>query len=760
MRAVAALVFSAAVLWVSCCGNATEVNAAGEKRVIQLLTLLPYFNPVPAKNPSWDGGNDIQPVLDLAKDQINSNPFLLENYTLELVHGRDGCDVVTETPLGFIQKVFTPDSSRFAGIIGPGCSSSTTMLGQVTGRPELDIVLLHGGGSEDIADRERYGHLLGTLGSTEGFVEGFRNLVRKSGWNRVAILYDDSRLYYLSTKRLFVDNLPIGLNLQYLAPVSFTFLPLDIVQGKLLRIVFVMCPLELTQRILCLAKNNSMVYGNNQFVIMSQKRKDLVSPVNFTYERVQYFCSRDDMASIVEKMFLLLYNLMPTEGESIISNITFDDYLEQYQQYRAVYNRRSDVSRNATYSIWATYFYDSVWAWALVLDNLTKSAVPLDLDGTYESTNQTPRIIEQFYLTKFQGISGEISFRRETGFTPREIDIFQINNNVSEHLASVDGNGSLYLISSNTSIDFIPDTFDNATLRENRGLAIFFNVITSLQVFVVVILHVLTIVYRKKPLIKASSPKLLHMSYIGIYIMLIGTYLWSFNPAALISVEKRHIFCQLLWSWCLPIGFTLAFCPVAMRTYRIYRIFKHYLNPGPFISDPFLVGTVLVFLLIDLLISVLWTSLDRYALDTIIVLSQGGEGQLSVINVRRHCYCEYLFVWFAVIFTYKAVILVVVTVFALLTRKIANRSFATTSLRVLVFLLAIVMILGFSLYYISLLFNYNDPNIYFSFTTLCVLLNLVAFLYITCVFVPPLTTIFKTYHRKIMVTVTSNTRLD
>ena len=79
--------------------------------MLYLLTLLPYYNPDPSLNPTWNEGDNIQPSMDLAKDQINSNPLILENYTLELIHAKSGCDILVEIEYSFSKEAFPRSNS-------------------------------------------------------------------------------------------------------------------------------------------------------------------------------------------------------------------------------------------------------------------------------------------------------------------------------------------------------------------------------------------------------------------------------------------------------------------------------------------------------------------------------------------------------------------------------------------------------------------------------------------------------------------------
>ena len=154
------------------------------------MTLLPdpYVGPYPWLNPSWSYGDDIQPVLDLAADQINQRNDILANFSLQLVHLLDGCDDhLTAVTLGnFVEGNF---ERNIAGVIGPGCSSSTAVLAPLVRRSEISTVSIHDAGSPTLANRSEYSHLLGVLGPTKSFIKGFFYLIGKGNWTRIAVLY-------------------------------------------------------------------------------------------------------------------------------------------------------------------------------------------------------------------------------------------------------------------------------------------------------------------------------------------------------------------------------------------------------------------------------------------------------------------------------------------------------------------------------------------------------------------------------------------
>ena len=731
------VVLLASLVLISCRTACCNKNDTNKKEVVYLLTLLPYYDPDPFLNPLWAEGDNLQPVLDLAKDQINENTSLLENYTLKLIHAKGGCHRVARTIASFVEEAFAPNREKIMGTIGPGCSFSTIGLAPLLNRSELSIVMLHGSSSPTLASRSKYQYLLGTLGSTESIVEGFIFLLNESKWKNVSILYDDSRLAYQNTLRLLLKSTKdrnITVNF-ILFPASPSYIPLEAIRQTLSRIIFVMCSLELSQQIICLSSSNHMnlTYNTYQWAFMDHHQNELLPPVDFSYESKMYSCSSGEVSQALEKSVLLNYNLESSDGVLLESNITHQEYLRRYEAYVENYNQISNtLERNSTVTYWGTYLYDAVWAWALVLDNLTKTEGFKINSGSYGNLSQTKMIVDQFYETKFQGMSGEISFERETGFSKRKANLFQVSKGNITLMATI----GIDLINSEVLLELIPDSFMNVTVRENDIGGIFLTITMIIQFLIVLLLHMFTLIHAKKPSVKASSPRLLHISFIGIYILVAGTFIWTLNSAAALNVKIRHIFCQMLWAWFLPLGFTLSFAPVALRTWRIYRIFEYYNSPGPFISDPVLIAGVISLVVVDVIFGVTWTSLDRFFTEEVHLLN-------NVLRVKTRCNCIYYEVWICVIMAYKAVILGCVTIFAILTRKVSNNSFTTNILRVLVYLMAILCVLGFSLYFLLFAVSFDPTD---EFIVLSVTLNLMITIFIICVFVPPLLPILKSYY--------------
>ena len=191
--------------------------------------------------------------------------------------------------------------------------------------------------------------------------------------------------------------------------------------------------------------------------------------------------------------------------------------------------------------------------------------------------------------------------------------------------------------------------------------------------------------------------------------------------------------CQTVWAWLMPLSFTLTMGIVTLRTWRVYRIFFDFINPGKFISNSVLLCILLIMVSVDLLIGTIWTASDTMEFYLVAYTTKGSPANEVLLD--QTCFSRYNAVWMGVVFSYRITLLLVMVTLALLTRNITNQMFATTSLRVFSYIFSLVMVLGFCLYF---LFLYTNPHSSIGPVLLCVTLNIMLILFITCILAPPL----------------------
>ena len=707
---------------------------------LKLLLSLPFPNSVPQFYPSWVEGPNILPAVLLAEEQINNSTHLLPCHKLELIVVDGGCDIAATTAVNTTIGLF--NSTGVIGMIGPGCSASSIQAAHVMNQPEIELVQVHGAGSY-LLNRTRYPNSIGILGSTQSFVDLSLALIDETGWHKIAVLYESNRVYYRSTKELFVEKVSQEKNVKILfdSPVYPTFYPLDGVRSSLARIVFVFTAPNHSLRIMCLAYHMGMFYPAYQWVLISRRLDDFISEIvmltnneEYIYNGKAYNCSTGIILDIsLNRAIFLSYKLTPVnKSETRFVNLSFSHLSKLYQERVRTHN--------ALQTYWAYCFYDAVWAWARVLHRMTANNNALFDNFRYGNKTLANMILNEFYADnfEFEGMSGLIRLNSNNGYSDRPSNLYQIFDGQETLMAF---NNGTRIVMINESLQITPDSFKTILDISTTPLIVFFASLQFLWFFITVLFHALTVWYRDSKSVKASSPKLNQFAYAGTYLLLFACMLYLFIHIREHSANVSGKICHTVWVWFFPISFTLVIGTVTVKTWRLYRIFIHYLNPGPLISNTALTTILIVLLAVDVIIAVMWTAIDPRKLINIEKIVENGPALELVIT--RRCRSQYYeHVWVAIMMSYKISLLVVMVVLTLLTRHIPNKTFATTSLQIFSYTFSSGFIVGFALHFFILYFS-NILNPDHRIAVLYITLNSLILLYIACVFVPPVAPIIQ-----------------
>ncbi len=107
-----------------------------------------------------------------------------------------------------------------------------------------------------------------------------------------------------------------------------------------------------------------------------------------------------------------------------------------------------------------------------------------------------------------------------------------------------------------------------------------------------------------------SDRQTYNVSYIGFYFLFIGFFInWLYIG---IPLPISYVNLTIIYTyWCLPIGHTLLLGPAAMRTFRLYRVFKPFHRTGRFLKDPYLLVGVGIMLFMDVILGTLQTVFEH-----------------------------------------------------------------------------------------------------------------------------------------------------
>ncbi len=748
---VACCVLSQALPSARALPTSCRVQETGDGRTpLCLLALLPYPDAIPSLQPSWDAGPDLVPALELAVELINNDSDVLKDYILGLAHDDCGCDIYTKTTTSFTRSVLAAAQNQehpIVGIIGPGCSTSTLTALPLSGRPEIALLTVHDAGSQLLEDRTLYPYGFSLLDTPYRGAESLFTLMRKNNWRRVVVLYEESRTYFRTTLQELETagqvKFPRGAEISFSAGVSESHIPLGPIKSELLRVIVLFTGPSLTQQIMCLGYHRHNIrFPAYQWVLIGRSFSEVQSSVAFTYEGRRYSCSKELMLNTVLTGSLLMnYKLQPLNVTApTTSGLSFVEYEQLYRERITTYNRNQDNPYvNISFNIWGTTVFDAVWALALAMDNAN-----VNLSGyALGNPSITNLIRNEFPKLMFDGVSGKVTFDNATGFTKRIYDTYQVVDGNAVYVAYVEDS---HLINVATTAVFIHDSFNEKPVTIHPAVAAVIVFFITVQLVLVVVAHILTIAYRKYHSVKASSPRLNQLIFIGVYMLLAAVYLYAIYRALPIDDEAVGQFCQVVWAWLFAPGFTLILGTIIVRTWRLYRIFTHFTNPGGLLlSEPALLVIVGLLLVPDVITATIWTAIDHFKVEITSEELVEVEGEQTFLQ-ERSCTCDYYFYWFGIVFGYIAFLIIVTVTLSQLTRNILSRDFTTKTLRVLVYILAITVLLGGGLYYIL---AFSNANLYSDYVVLCIDVNVVIFLCTALVFFPPLLPLLKEKYGKV-----------
>ena len=709
---------------------------------LQLLVLLPTTINGSIKSmeclgqyPSW---HNTLPAIEMAVEQINNRSDLLTGHKLELIHKEAGCEITTDTLEGLTSGMFPGGSGgeqkqRIVGIIGPLCTRSSIQVSSITNHhPEMRVVLLHGSGSPRLANRTEFPYSLGILGSTQSLVDLLLELIHESGWSHISVLCDMDQLYYSAIMKDFAASVDKTVEIAYLSAFTLTHYPLDEILSSRLRIVFVFAPLEHAKRIMCLAYHMNLGYPKYQWVLVSQWVDDFVSTdITFYYSNKEYNCSFNNLEALAGSFFVN-HRMLTATHANLFPDITLDEFLGLYKQGVDKHNREHEKVLDRSPSRWDYPLYDAVWAWAIILNKL----IMVDnITGTVEfrSLCFSKAALREFYLLDFQGLSGRIHFNVNTGFIYRTANLYQIISGNKRLLAYSNGTEVVTLHHFST----LPDRKRVVGLP-HTGIVGFFLATHCVMLVTVVTIHIFTFMCYNTKFVKASSPKLIQLAFIGAYIHILAMFLNSIFFTTELSPLVGGIICQTVWTWFLPISFTLMMGIITVRAWRLYRIFIHYLKPGDFISNPKLLAMLLILVLFDVLLAITWTAVDPNRFEFLEYIVENKN--IQDVYLDQSCNSKYNFLWVGLFFTYKLGLLFVMIVLSILTYKIPNRTFSTTLLRAFSYSYSFIVIIGFAIYFLVL---FIDRHSSISYIVLSVVLTMMLLTFIIFVIFPPLVPVIK-----------------
>ena len=699
-----------------------------------VLTVLPYE--VPGNQvfqPSYSAGPALYIAIEIAAEMINNRTDILDGYMIKLLRENGGCNIPNIAIEGLVRGLsLGKNNPHIVGMIGPSCSISSTSVAPFVGRKEVSLLNIYSGGSPKLGNHKKYPFSFSILDSVDVIAETLVALIKHNSWKNISVFYE-SCLYYSTLFNEFNQELEDHnarskeeVRIEHRAVNSLHVLRVRSIK----RVIIFMVSENILKEMVCRLHHIGIKFPNYLFIAAGLED---FYPLNVTVRNMT--CTAEKIAEVMATSVLINFQLENSKEKEIkFSEKNLVDFKEIYKQRIEEVNiaTGADIKSSREGAI----YFDALWSLALALNN---SMDKVDLPKYYflGQQNSTKIIRSELLKVDYEGLSGRIRFNKITGRVEQNVTISIFKENGEKIIA--------HYSRTTKNITAIPLNYTNIFISDQFGIQVktipepFTLVVLMLAVvaFVVtLVLHSLTLGYRKHKSVKASSIKLNQLSFISCY-MFIGVMLFNSLFHGLANKISTAITCgfQHGIDISLSVVLTMLFGTATLRTWRLYRIFVHFENPGKFLSNKFLLGTLGALVFVDLLLVVPGFFINPYeAVFKDITPEENTDAVLIKIMI---CYRDNFDVWFYCSQIVNTTLMVTLLVLTILTRKIAQKNFKTKLIMFQLYFMTFILPIFLTLYHLFYFTLTPASNIAQFIILSLLILSLVVILNVT-LFLPPL----------------------
>ena len=684
------------------------------------------------------GAQGIVPALHLAVEEINNRSDILSGYELRFLSGNSGCALESLATESFVRDALDGERN-VVGVIGPLCSTAATAIAGLVGRDPLSLLQL-AFATSPVLSSPRFGNTIKAHSTSRLFVDVFLEIMKRNEWNRVGAVYETERIFFTTSYEAFQKGIirsGYSISSMFIGK-SLTF-SLDQFRGLQSRIIVVFAASDLASRLVCLAhpKYMDLTHPSYLFFYPDKEPRYLSTGISFTDEGTSYRCSDAEMEeSIKESVFTSIRIQRKDDSENLnqllVSGLTYAEYTTE------LIERFS----SQTMDVYVSAYYDAIWSFALALN---KSIEILEHAGQHLSDyrwgdyNSTTIIKQQMLGLDFEGASGRIDFNSTTLEGEPIIDLVRASLDIDSNLSSQaigfynTPERKLELVN---GTQFIADEFPTDIVNIHWIFGIVMVLFVLLILLVTMFLHGMTFIYRQRRSVMATSPALNHLIFSGCYLFLVAILSLCFSTSFYSHANSSLLYslsCSII-SWCVPIGFSLIYGTICVKTLRIYLLFHSMKrHQSGLLFNEVLALFVVILILFDVVISVTWNAVDPWIMSEDIEVFQDG------ILVRNSCKCDHFIIWAVILALYKLTLTFVVITLSILTRRVDREDFKfSKSINILSYSLALPYTVGIP---VGLLFY--TSQIYISFVVLSFVFFTSIMLCHVFLFLPPLIPIFR-----------------
>lgn len=651
----------------------------GTCETLYLLNLVPY--PDNRSDAGWDKGLELIPAGHLATKHINSNPDILPGYKLEVVDVRsEACSInlITEGVTEYHRHLFSIKPICVFGVVGLFCSTVTNSIAPIANHPSLGYVQMAASTSPLHRKNPNFPHTFHTISSSNIHNRAMLKLMDAFKWNRVNIVYGTVGFFFRSTALDFLELIkPLSGNNSALSvtqiPVDRSIPDLfDLLNENEGRIGYFTVTNSETAHVLCEAYHRNFLERYHFIFHDRTISQVLLTPVN---------CTNDQLKTALESVFLLEYKLENDEEAQLISNITMDEYYDEYHEEleRFAEEVNMTLDRNNTY---ANSMYDQVWAFALAA-NRSLGEVSF-FNGSIAAGNVGEIVQNRGIFTKnlidveFNGASGLIRFGAEKE-VQSSVNIYQVVGGEKRLIGEFDPYNDSLKFKANFNRSAVPgDSFDTRYVLLPSWLG-------SLVLLYGIILVTLTLfnttailVLRSRPEIKSTSLYLSLVILVGCFFLLLSPVLLTIKSMFIITNTAAYLALCSLEFWFFLDGIIIIFLTLLLRMLRIFHVFRSHHSTGKYWSDKYLMLYITLMFSVMIILHVIQTVTDPYYLESRDTFISSTSDELPYKLTFYYCSSSSTSTWLVLSSVIILVAVTLVIFLAVQTRHIKKKHFKDT----------------------------------------------------------------------------------
>ena len=722
--------------------NLTDANVTDhtphKRHKLYLLSVSPHHEEHLAQK-GWNGGPGLVPAARLAVQQINNSTDILPNHELSLIEVNSVCydsSVAMATLLNAYVENILYSGDNIVGIVGPACSVNTVLIGELSQPNRTPLVQVTTASSPRFESRILFPYTFATLSSGRQFSRALLELFRQQEWKTVGVVLNGNSLYFKDIYSFLLQGARGSkTEIKTLSTTSdINSFSLEQIIHMRVRVIIVLSGRKFADELLCRAYKNEprMTYPTVQWLFV--ERSSILNP------DITVPCSKQELAASFKKAVFLQYQLETTDKvHPLVSGQNYVDFQQDYmkevenyeQEFHVPINIQEDFGHGIEY---APVFYDAVWAFGLSLDRLVRLGSPDDLDrlsnhrpiGSEENLQVAEAISRHmFEMDPFKGASGTVDFDNTTGQTSTLIRFVQEEDGKQIEI----GYSSRHINGS-----FLEDNFDIQFDGINQWV-VSLNLLGVILLLVIsIFFHGMNIRYSNYKHIKASSPRLNHLIFIGSYLVLIGMTTFTVSGGFYVTNwDLGKLLCSF-YVWFVDVGVTLIAATVFIKTFRIHRIFVHFKNPGGLILH----DSSLCVCILGLVLPVVLSCIASNSIGLIKWYSWEDGYMISLnntlsIHTRTTCNIP----WWQEIFPkiYVGILLFISLMLSVPIRRINPQYKTIKSISVLTFVQTMLTWVGYPLYFIASSKRWNQ---HISYLVITVMLTGIMLTCLLLIFVPPI----------------------